>query len=241
MFTTFSNAPYGVSLNIYKIKDKKLESELFRMGIFHNSIIFKMDIESDMHTVRIKSEQGETILAGGMGGKIVAHLDDDRIIPLIEMKPKERGHIETIEGGEELAAAIEALGLKNGDEIQMVRCLPPMEYIVEVKGKKRIRLSEGMAAKILGSMNKKKHCQFANASVKVPFTVKQIIGGKNAKKVMESFDIKPNDILTLLSVENAPVYSLGFNERFMLSTNDGLRLFLKKEQADNLTVSFQIN
>lgn len=238
MFTTFTNAPSGVLLTIHKIEDSQLERELFRLGVFIHSTITKMDAELDMHTVRIKTAKGETILAGGMGGKIVAHLDDDRIIPLLEMKPKEQGHIETIGGGEELTAAIEALGLKNGDEFEMVRCLPPMEYIVELKGKQRIRLSEGMSAKILGTMKHKKNCQFANASTGVPFTVTKLIGGKNAHKIMDSFCINEGDVLILRTVQNAPVYSLSHHEKFMLATNEGLRVFLKKEQADSLRVSF---
>ncbi len=236
MFTTFSNAPYGTILHIHKIEDAKLESDLFKMGIFVNSTVLKMDAESDMHSVRIKTENTEIILAGGMGGKIVAHLDDNRIIPLVEMKPKERGHIETIGGGEELKAAIDALDLKDGDEFELIRILPPMEYIVDVQGKKKIRLSEGMAAKIIGTMNNKKNCQFANASAKVPFTVSKIIGGKNAKKIMESFNIKEGDVLTLKSVEHAHIYCMTNSERFIISTNEGLRLLLEKTQADKIKV-----
>ncbi len=237
MFTTFSNAPSGILLHVDEIEDKKLESELFRMNVHKNSIVYKMDAESDMHTVRIKTAHGERVLAGGMGGKILAHLEDDRKIPIIEMKPKEKAHIEALEGGEELAAAFQALGLNNGDEFEMVRCLPPMFYVVEVKGKKQIKLSEGMAAKIIGKTKNKKECQFTNASAKVPFTVEKILGGKSSKKIMDSLNIQESDVLTLLSVENAPIYSMSKNEKFMMVTNEGLRVLLKKNQADTIKVS----
>ncbi len=236
MFTTFSKAPSGIVLQLIEIEDKKLENELFRMGVLKDSIVYKMDAESDMHTVRIKTANGERVLAGGMGGKILAHLDDDRKIPIIEMKPKEKAHIEALEGGEELTAAFSALGLNNGDEFEMVRCLPPMVYVVEVKGKRRIKLSEGMAAKIIGKIENKRECQFANASAKLPFIVEKIIGGKSSKKIMDSLNIQEGDVFTLLSVENAPIYSMSKNHRFMLMTNEGLRVILKKEQADNIKV-----
>ncbi len=242
MFTTFTKAPTGILLHIEQIEDKKLQSSLFRMGIVEQNTIYKMDAEADTHSVRIKTANGETILAGGMGGKIVAHLDDGRMIPLVDMKPKEHAHIETIEGGEELQAAIAALGLKNGDEFELVRLIPSMQYIAETNGRK-IKLSEGMAAKILGSMplvseqQPNTLCQFANASANVPFTVHKIIGGKNSNKVMDSYNIKENDILTLLSVENAPVYTMSKNDKFMLATSEGLRVILEKEQADNIKVS----
>ncbi len=240
MFTTFSNAPSGILLHLDTIEDKKLEQELFRMGIHKNSVIYKMDVESDVHTVRIKTANGERVLAGGMGGKVLAHLENDQKVPLIEMKPKEKAHIEAIEGGEELAAAFEALNLKNGDEFELIRILPPMVYVVEVKGKKRIRLSEGMAAKIIGKIKNKKECQFANASAKIPFIVSKIIGGKSSKKVMDSLNIHEGDVLTLTSVENAPIYCMSKNDRFMLATQEGLRVFLKKEQADNIKVSSEV-
>ncbi len=238
MFTTFTKAPAGILLTLEKIEDSKLESELFRMGVYADSLVYKMDAESDIHTVRIKTAKGELVLAGGMGGKIVAHLDDNRMIPLIEMKPKECAHIEAIEGGEELATAFSALGLENGEEFELVRSLPPMIYLVEVEGKKRIKLSEGMAAKILGKMENSKECQFANASVKVPFIVSKIIGGESSKKILDSLNVVEGDTLILDSVENAPVYSMNKNGRFMLATSEGLRVILKKEQADNIRVCF---
>ncbi len=240
MSTTFTKAPSGVLLNLDKIEDSKLESELFRMGVLPNNIIYKMDAESDIHTVRIKTAKGDRVLAGGMGGKIVAHLDDDRIISLIDMKPKECAHIEAIEGGQELAIALSALGLENGEEFELVRCLPPMIYLVDVNGKKRIKLSEGMAAKILGKMENCMECQFANASVNVPFSISKIIGGVSSKKILDSLNVHEGDTLTLYSVENAPIYSMSKNGRFMLATREGLRVVLKKEQADNIKVSTEI-
>ncbi len=237
MFTTFSNAPSGILLHLDKIEDKKLESDLFRMGIHSGNTVYKMDAESDMHTVRIKTAKGERVLAGGMGGKIVAHLEDNRIIPLTEMKPKEKAHIEAIEGGVELNEAFQALGLNNGEEFELVRSLPPMVYVTEIKGKKRIKLSEGMAAKIIGKMKKKGECQFANAGAKVPFTVSKIIGGKSSRKIMDSLNIQENDVLTLISVENAPIYCMSKSEKFMMVTDEGLRVVLKKEQSDNIKVT----
>ncbi len=241
MYTNFSNAPSSTTLHIEKISDLQLESELFRIGLVQNSEIIRMDAEADVHTFRIKTSRGETTLAGGMGGKIVAHLDDGRIIPLIEMRPKETGHIEAIEAGEELTSALKTLGVENGEEIQMLRCLPPMEYIALVENKGRVRLSEGMAAKIIGSMGKKDNCQFTNAGKGLKFNVKEIIGGKNAIKIMQAYNIKPNDVIYLESVKNASTYRMGQGEHFILVTKEGLRLYLKKDQADALTVSYEEN
>ncbi len=238
MSITFSEAPLGVLLYLEKIEDPKLEAELFRMGVFVKNIIYKMDVESDIHTVRIKTAKGERVLAGGMGGKILAHVDDNRMLPLIEMKSKEKGHIEAIEGGEELANALSSLGLENGEKFEFIRSLPPMVYILEIEGKKRIKLSEAMAAKILGKMKNTKECQFANASVKVPFTVTKIIGGESSKKILNSLNLEVGDVLTLFSVENAPIYSMSKQgRRLMLSTQEGLRVILKQEQADKIKVS----
>lgn len=239
MYTSFPHAPCGQALKIEKINSVKLAEKLTHMGVFDHSQVFRMDAETNLHTVRIKTSHGETVLSGGMGGKIVVHLDNGNIIPLTEMKPGETGHIEAVEGGEELLAAFNALGLENNEEISLIRSLPPMEYIIHVENKGRVRLSEGMAAKILGTQVDSPYVQFANARTGVPFTVKQVIGGRNAQKIMNAFGIKANDILTLQYVENASSYHMTRGERYILSTHEGLRVYLSKEQAEAIIISYE--
>lgn len=238
MFTDFSNAPHGAKLRLEKISSPKLEQELFHTGITVGQTVYRLDAELDMHTVKIRHPNGETVLSGGMGGKILGHLGDGRIIALTEMKAGEKGHIETFEGGEDLITALHALGIREEQEFEMVRVLPPMEYITLINRKRRERLSEGLAAKILGTLENGEEIQFANSSAGIPFKVEKIIGGQSAQKLMQAYNIQKGDILVLEYVENAPTFRLGQGEHFILTNDSGLRIFLKKEQAESIVVSY---
>ncbi len=238
MFTNFIHAPHGEMLCIERINNEHLEKELFRMGVTTQSIVYRMNAELDMHTVKIRHKGGDTVLSGGMGGKILAHLDDGRIIALTEMKVGEKGHIEAVGGGEEFLSAMKNLGLEQTQEFEMIRILPPMEYITLINKNRRERLSEGMAAKIIGKLENGETVQFANSSAGSNFVVEKVIGGENAQKIMQAFNIKQGDILILESVENAPTYCLGQGEHFILANKEGLRIYLKKDQAEAIIVSY---
>lgn len=237
MYTTLAKAPKGQQLTIKKITHEHLEKNLASMGLFPGSVVTVMDEEISLQTVRIKGPKGEILLSGGMGGKIVAHLDDGRKVPLPELKPGEHGHIEGITGGKGLGEALTALGLKENDCIEMIRLMPPMEYITIIEGRGRVRLPEGMAAKILGEMLGNEY-QFASVQVDTPFKVTKILGGKRAQHAIESLNIAPGKTLRLEAVEQAKNIgnSYGLN-RIVTHSSEGLRIFLRIDQAENITVS----
>lgn len=236
MFTTLAKAPKGQPLTIKKITHDHLEKNLASMGLFPGSVVTVMDEEVNIQTVRVRGPQGEVLLSGGMGGKIVAHLDDGRKVPLPELNPGEQGHIEGVTGGQGLHEALSALGLKENDSIEMIRLMPPMEYITVIEGRGRVRISEGMAAKILGNMLGREY-QFASAQVDTPFTVTRLIGGKRALHAIASLSIEPGKTLKLESVEQAKNIGNYGLDRIVTHSSEGLRIFLRKDQAENITVS----
>lgn len=237
MYSSLTHAPTGVSLTISNIADQDLESRMGRMGLFVGGRITRLDEDVAMQTVRVKGPKGEVVLGGGMGGKVVAHLDDGRMIPLTEMQPGETGHVECVAAGGPLREGMAALGLQDDDPIELIRILPPMEFITVVAGRGRIRLAEGMAAKILGRMGDM-HCQFANAQAGTDFVVERIIGGKRAQRAIASLDIHPGVIMRLEAVKKASSYLMTNRNRCVVSSNEGLRLFLRYDQSDLVVVSY---
>lgn len=237
MHSSLSDAPCDIELSIVRIVDADMRSRLARMGVYPGSRVTRLDDEVATDTVRVRGPRGEVVLGGGMGGKIVAHLDDGRMLPLAEMLPGERGHIEAITAGTALIEALAALGLGNDDEIEMIRRLPPMQYITVVDGRSRIRLAEGLAAKILGRMGAVE-CQFANAQAGADFLVSRIIGGERAGRAIASLGIRIGSVLRLESVEKAPSYRMGMGNRFVISSSEGLRLYLRNDQADVVIVEY---
>jgi len=130
-----------------------------------------------------------------------------------------------------------ALGIKDDDPIEFIRMLPPMEFVAVVEGRGRIRLPEGMAAKILGSMGAM-HCQFANAQAGMDFVVERIIGGHRAQRAIASLHIKPGLVMQRESGEKASSYRRESGNRYVISSSEGLRLFLRRDQADLVVVLY---
>jgi len=237
MHSSLADAPCGIPLTIVRIADSDMCSRLARMGIYPDSLVTRLDEEVALDTVRVRGPKGEVVLGGGMGGKVVIHMPDGRMLPLSEMRPGECGHIEAITAGGALIEALAALGLENDDEIKMVRRLPSMEYITVIDGRTRLRLAEGMAAKILGRMGRME-CQFANTQAGADFVVTRILGGRRAGRAISSLGIKVGCLLRLESVEKASSYRMTGGKRFVVSSRDGLRLYLREDQADVVIVKY---
>ncbi|MHC1752725.1 FeoA domain-containing protein [Humidesulfovibrio sp.] len=239
MEANLAHAPCEIPLTLTRVADAQLEAQLGRMGIHPGSEVTRLDEEVALNTVRVRGPKGEVLLGGGMGGKVVVHLDGESgcgsMVPLTELSPGQAGHIEAVTGGESLAETLAALGLKNDDRIEMVRALPPMEYVASLSGRGRVRLAEGMAAKMLGRMGAVE-CQFANAQAGAQFTVTRILGGERARRAIAALGIGAGDVLTLDHVAKAASYRLSGGDRVVLSSREGLRLFLRRDQADLVIV-----
>lgn len=237
MYSNLSQAPAGTPLTISRISDSGLESRMSRMGLFVGGEITRLDEDVAIKTVRVRGPKGEVVLGSGMGGKVVAHLDDGRMLPLLDLQPGDKGHVECINAGAALQEGMAALGLKDNDPIELIRILPPMEYTALVEGRGRIRLAEGMAAKILGRMGDIQ-CQFANTQAGTDFVVEQIIGGERAQRAITSLDISPGVVMRLETVGKAPSYQMANHHRCLVTSPEGLRLFLRQDQADLVVVSY---
>ncbi|WP_320170489.1 ferrous iron transport protein A [Maridesulfovibrio sp.] len=237
MYSNLTHAPSGISLLISRVTDEELEMNLGRMGLFIGDEITRLDEDVALQTVRVRGPKGEVVLGGGMGGKVVAHLDDGRMVPLLEMQPGEKGHVECVTAGGPLREGMEALGIRDDDPIELVRILPPMEFTALIKGRGRVRMAEGMAAKILGHIGEME-CQFANAATGADFVVDKIIGGRRAKRAISSLQIEPGIIMRLESVEKASSFHLACKDRCVISSSEGLRIFLRHDQADSIVVSY---
>jgi len=237
MYATLNDAPAGESLTITRIADEDLEARLGRMGLFAGDTVTRLDEDVALRTVRVRGPLGEVVLGSGMGGKVMVHLDDGRMLPLMELRPGDRGHVEYVNAGEAMRNGMAALGLSDDDPIELVRVLPPMEFTALVAGRGRVRMAEGMAAKILGRMGEVR-CQFANAQAGQDFVVETIIGGQRAQRAIRSLDIAPGSVLRLEMVGEAPIYRMPGRDRCVVAGRSGLRLYLRRDQADRVVVAY---
>jgi Fe2+ transport system protein FeoA len=196
----------------------------------------RLDEEVLIQPVRVRGPEGEFILGGGMAFRIVAHLDDGRKLPLAELKPGESGHVEGIMCGSALEKSLEILGAKENDEITFVRKIPPMEYVTVVEKTGRVRLNEGLAAKIWGRMGEHS-LQFACSSVREKFKFTDILGGRRVRDALAVQGVIPEKTLVLEGVEPAGTLFMNRqNHLLIISTPDGLRLFLQAKEGERIFV-----
>lgn len=237
MYIPLTDAPVDTPLELVKLLCPNLEDRLRKMGFTRKSRFRLAGEEVMLRPIRVKGEKGEAVISAGMAGKIVVHLDDGRKLPLVEMKPGETGHIEGRTGGGGMQSALNILGFNVDDRITYLRHLPPMDYVTFIEtDNRRITLPEGMAAKIYGNCQGKM-VQFCSASAGHPFAVTNILGGKTARKTAESFGIDIGKTLILEQVKQGQYLYVGNQKaRYVITTNEGLRLFLEDYQAGKILV-----
>ncbi len=234
MTTPLDKALAETPLILRAIVNETLKDSLQHMGLHIGSELEILSEDSALHPVRIKGPNGEVLLAAGMASKVITHHDDGHITPVFEMNPGEKGHIEGLTSGSHLERSLKILGLKEGDDIELIRCLPPMEYKTVADGR-QCNLTEGMAAKIWGECDKEL-CQLATCGKGRPFKVKEILGGPRAVKTISGTGIKPGSIITLESVQPAKEMCMENGQRIIIRSKEGLRLHLRRDQAAALLV-----
>ncbi|MEA2059679.1 MAG: ferrous iron transport protein A [Thermodesulfobacteriota bacterium] len=239
MKTTLNQAPFNETLRLAEIDNPGLLLRFQHIGLYKEDLLTRLDEEILVMPVKVKGSKGERVLGRGMATKVVVHLDDGRKFPLAELKPGTSGHIEGIVGGTRLADALATLGLENKDEVKLIRRIPPMEYtaLVGSISPERVHLSEGIAAKIWGTM-RDGSLQFSAAARGKPFHVKKILGGEKAHKaVFMHGGIAPGVIMKLEGVKSAEIISVNRQiDPVIIVTHGGLRLMLEKNTCGSIWV-----
>ncbi len=235
MYQTLTNAPFEKSLLLVKVTDPSLALRFRHIGVFEGMELIRIKEDVKLQPIRVEGSKGYAVIGGGMSSKIIVRLDDGGKSSLAEMEPDETGYIAGLTGGPELSAALQVLGFKNNEKITLIRRLPPMEYVAFMEKKGKIRLTESMAAKIWGEMDKKL-VQFNFARKGKNFLVKSILGGRNAREMLLSRSIEAERILVLEGVTPARNLYLCKHDPLVVSTKDGLRLFLKKQDCEQIFV-----
>ncbi|NDV23991.1 FeoA family protein [Desulfovibrio sp. JC022] len=234
MSLTLRNAPVEKNLMLKAVTSDNLKNRLERMGLHIGSELEIMSEDSVQHPVRVKGPQGEVLLAAGMASKVIVHHDDGHKTPVFEMNPGEKGHVEGLTAGSQLEKSLKILGIAEGDNVELIRCLPPMTYKAVVDGK-QASLTEGMAAKVWGECDETS-CQLATCGKGRPFAVKNILGGPRASKAITDIGIKKGAEIFIESVEPAKDVRMGNAGRIIIMTKEGLRLHLRPDQAETMLV-----
>jgi Fe2+ transport system protein FeoA len=236
MQISLDRAPVELLLRLGPVLKPDLGERLRRMGLYPGCILRREDAEVALSPVRVRGPHGEATLSAGMAAKVIVHHDDGHKTPVIEMLPGEEGHIEGLTAGTGLEQALCTLGLCENDRLRLLRKVPPMRYTARLGEHRRLNLTEGVAAKLWGMLDGR-DIQFVNARKGHPFTVAAILGGGVARQRIEALGIRPGSLLTLEGVRpDLAVGNEGGKDRIVVTSEDGLRLYLELEQAASVIV-----
>ena len=233
---TLEEAHQGHVLRLVRVEDQKLAESLKRIGLAPGSTFVKFPKEEIVRrSVRVRGPERDAVLGGGMCAKIIVQKADGGKMPLSQMNRNEEGAIEALGGGAGLIDTLETLGFRVGERIQLLRKLPPMEYVAGMDRKKHVHLQEGIASKIWGVMEGRE-CQFTSAKVRKEFRVKKLLGGARARKYLTGLGVKPGTTLALVGIEQGKPIAYGPGDHLAIETMDGLRIHFGPVEAHAIQV-----
>lgn len=235
MLTTLADAAVGVALVVTRISPQDFADRLARLGVYEGARIMRLEEAVAIGPAKIRGPRGDVTLGGWLAAKIVAHLDDDRRIPLLECAPGDTGHVEGVTGHKAMEDALAVLGVAENDRITFLRRLPPMLYRAVLDDKERIQLSEGLAAKILGD-TPSGPAQFCAVGVGEPFVVSRILAGERAGETLNALGVRPGSRLSLTGVAAGQVFGLSRHAPVVCATREGARLYFQRKDAGRIAV-----
>ncbi len=233
---TLEEAPGDALLRLVKVIDRKLADSMLRMGLSQGSTLVKVDKEEIVRqSVRVKGTKGGVVLGGGMSAKIMVQKADGTKAPVAQLERDDEGEIVALSGGPGLHDTLQTLGLKIGDRVRLLRKLPPMIYLLVVDRKARVRIQEGVAAKIWGVMDART-LQFTSARVDKEFKVLKTLGGTRVKGYLSILGIDPGVTLVLQGIEQGKRVSYGPKKHLAIDTQEGLRIYFGSKEASLILV-----
>jgi Fe2+ transport system protein FeoA len=230
-----TEAPFDKPLTLSRVDREDVDAMLSQVGLFRGQAFTRENEEVLLHPVRVHTSSGDIVLGGLQAMRMIVHLDDGRKMPLLEMLPGQTGHIEGATCPNRIMETLSVLGLSADDPITFLRQLPPMDYTALVDRKKRVRINEGMAAKIWGRVGERR-LQFVSAGKGQPFIVEKILGGFRAGQALEEKGIAPGKTISLETVAPAQTFSTTSREPVVITTEAGLHLHLPPGQAQHIYV-----
>ena len=236
MYSALIDAPIHTDLTLLEITRPELASWLQRLGLFVGSTIIRHDEEVSYHPVRVRGKKGDVVVPAGLGIKVIVHSETGERKPLVEMKKKEKGHIETMSCGRGCIQALVHLGIEEDSDVEFIRTLPHMDYVTLIDRNVRTRMSEGEASRLWGRCEGEEETQFYFATKNKPFEVLEIIGSRKIHEHLKTHGIEPRVSLVLEQVEQTRELHKPGVTPITISSPGGLRLYLNPAQAGRIIV-----
>jgi Fe2+ transport system protein FeoA len=236
-FTTVSSAPSGVPLVISDIQSGTYKRRLFSLGLSEGSTVVKHESDISLRAIRIRGENRDAVINGETAARLIVHSDDGGMLPMLDLETGVCGHVEGIAAGDDIARLMETLGFQENDRVEKVRDLPPMEYLVTVNRKDRMRLTEGQCALLWGRNEPGEDLQFLLSDLGRPFRVDVVLGGAFGQDILQSTGITVGDSLEVVEVTPGDSIGIPREKALVLTTHEGLRVYLGKMEGEWIVVA----
>lgn len=236
MTCTLAQAPIGHPLHISRIIGADFSARMSRLGLYEGARLLRINEAAALGPVKVRTAHGEAVLSGWLAGQIVIHLDDNRRVPLLECHPLESGHLEGVTGQDMVEDSLHALGITGGDWLQFLRRMPPMAYAFSVRGKGKARMSESLAAHVLGETADGVR-QFSSVGMGEVLTVTRILEGEVASASLAALHVTVGAELMLISVSASPELGRSADHPVACETRDGMRLYFREQDAAAIIVN----
>jgi len=220
---------------IMQIQGNRLARRLEDLGILPGTVITKVEVKSGEDTapaIRIATKERRGVLGGGMSLKIWVDYQGS-VTTLASLPPNTTGVVKELSGGKFMVDAVGLLGIREGEEVTVLHRLPPMDYVVRVDGR-RIRIGEGAAAKVWGTIEGKP-VQLTALGHGRSLVVEQIAGGMTSVEHLEKLGVRPETKILVEGVEPRQSIGIGRTRVVLIHNPDGMELWLGERGASNIT------
>ncbi len=242
MTTTLANAAINTFWKVSQITEPNLKTKLQKIGVDVGTELMPLEAYEKTLPVRMRlvGQKKDILISPTMTMQMLVHSSDDKKISLAEIPIGSEAHLEGITGNStHLVKDLEKLGITVGTtDFQILRRLPPMLYTAFNEENKKVRLTEGMACKILGEMDDE-IIQFSMAGKGRKFTTKTLLGGEKAQEKLNLLGVHIGGELLLDHVEpcDEPQFCRNKQEQIRLITKDKMQFYLPQENCRHILVS----
>ncbi|GAB1535101.1 hypothetical protein ADMFC3_07320 [Geovibrio sp. ADMFC3] len=231
------NAESGYCYRIKNTPQGESAQKLAALGLYKGSAVTKLDLDDVKYsTVKVDTKNGVRVISGQLAKHITVRAGSGSPKPFYDAAPSATVITYSLGKCEKNAKRLAMLGIKPRMKLKIIKSLPPMEYVVNVNHKNRVRISEAVAAMIIGDTVNRKNFQFTFSPKGVEFKVSGIAAGKKIATFLNNADINIGSVLSMEGIESGKRVDLDAEQEIVLHTFEGVVITMSEKTASLIEV-----
>ncbi|MGE4497164.1 MAG: hypothetical protein AB7E48_04730 [Deferribacterales bacterium] len=211
--------------------------KLASLGLYKGSAVTKLETDDIKYpTVKVDTKNGVRVISGQLAKHITVRAGSGEPKPFYTAPLSSTVITHNLGRCDKNAARLAMLGIKERIKLKIIKYLPPMEYVVMVNHKNRVRISEAVAAMIIGDTENRKNFQFTFSPKGAEFKVKGIAAGKKITAFLCGVDICTGSVISMEGIESGKRVDLDAEQDVVLHTHEGLIITMSAKTASMIEV-----